>query len=343
MEEKSIVPDREAMHLLIKSYANNGDLKGVQDTLKVFYLKALKPTTAIMNSVLESIVKSPQVDDWDAFMQSYSSLFPANKLQPDNNTYSLLLQACLKDKRVKDAVLIVDEIIELDIKISREARETFRLVVGDEIYEEVADKLKSTYTHKAVDKVRTATTIDKTLNFKKMWGVEPRKETAYSHLRKNPNKDLILASKRHVGDYNTIIRDYAKDGDVASVKNIMDEMISKKYLCDVEMMNTLVIAHSKNNDSLGAQEVVNDMKRRGMRLTLSTYRILISAYAAVGDPDGALRVLQSAVAAGFRPGEVSVLNSLANTLITITFIYLSNKCLSQIALIVSYTSTVITG
>lgn len=325
MEEMSIVPDREAMHLLIKSYANSGDLKGVQDTLKIFFLKALKPTIAIMNTVLESIVNSPQVNDWDAFMHSYSSLFTANKLQPDHNTYSLLLQACLVDRRVKDAILIVDEIIELDIKISREARETFRLVVGEEIFEEVANKLKTTYIPKPLEKVRSATTVDKTLNFKKLWGVEPRKESAYSHLRKNPDKDLILASKRHVGDYYTIIRDYAKDGDVASVKNIMDEMISKKYRCDVEMMNTLLIAHSKNNDILGAQEVVNDMRRKGMRFTLSTYRLLISAYSAVGDPDGALRVLQSAVGAGFRPGEVTVLNHLANTPTALTLFALTNK------------------
>jgi pentatricopeptide repeat protein len=303
MEALSIIPKAETMHLLMIGYANAKDTRGVQDVLKRFYGKSLKPSTKIMNTVLRSLV-SPGVDDWASFMQNYSSLFPGNELEPDFRTYGLLLEACVKDKRVQDAVLIMDEIINRDIKITPETIEVFRSVVGHEICKEIEGKLHKVYTPKI--NPRTPTEIDKSLEFKKLWGVEPKAETPYSKMRHNPDKDKIFAFRRYVGDYYTIIRDYAKDGDVASVKNIMEEMISKKNPCDIEMLNTLLLAHSKNNDCLGAQEVMHEIRRKGMRANISTLRLTISAHAVAGNPDGALSVLKDAIAMNFRPGKAKL-------------------------------------
>lgn len=291
------------MHLLMIAYANSNDSVGVQNVFTRYTAMEFLPTTAVINTVLKTIVNSSLIDDWNGFMQTYSLLFKTNDLEPDHNTFTELLRACVKGNRVKDAMLIINEVMESDIKLTDVAKESFRQIVGEDIYNELSPKFPKYYIPNTTSKLSILAAVDKKLNFKKLWGVEPREESSMERLRRNPEKGQIFRSMIDNGDYYEVIRYYASCGDIPSVKNLMEEMLDKNYEYDVEMMNTLAIAHSKNGDYIGTQDVVNEMRKTHLRPNVSTMRILMTAHAIAGNPEGAQSVLKAALKMNLHPGK----------------------------------------
>lgn len=301
MEELSIEPTDHSLHLLMIAHANANDPVGVKKVLEGYFQKGFPPSTPVMNTVLKSVI--PAIDDWSEFMKTYTSIFQANGVEPDGNTYALLLKACLKDSRVDDAIMIIDEMLNCGIALTESTKERFRNVVGDEIYERESFRFPKIYIPTDKPRLKIFDSVDKSLNFKKVFGVEPRIESSMAILRRNPKRQQVLDRMREDEKYSELIRYYARDGDVASVRNIMDDMIDAGYPCDVEMLNTLTTAYSRRGDYQGAQNIVDQYPEYHVRRNISTMRLLIGAYAKGGNPDGAEEVLRYATEMGYHPGK----------------------------------------
>ena len=303
MKELSIEPTDNSLHLLMIARANADDLDGVQEVLSEYFQKGYAPSTSVMNTVLKSVINSPAIDDWSEFMKTYSSIFQANGVGPDGSTYTLLLKACLKDSRADDAVMIIDEMLNRGILLTEATKEAFRNVVGPEIYDRESTRFPKVYIPTEKTRLKIFDTVDKSLNFRKVFGVEPRVESSMALLRRNPKRQKVLDAMRDNGEYSELIRYYAREGDVASVRNIMDDMRSANYPCDVEMLNTLTTAYSRRGDYKGAQDTVNQYGKYHVRRNISTMRLLIGAYANGGNPEGAEEVLRIATNMGYHPGK----------------------------------------
>jgi pentatricopeptide repeat protein len=298
------------MHLLIIAYSNCNDAEGVKNALARFNAMYFKLSTPVMNTVLKSHINTSPLDDWNQFMQAYSDIFRANSLEPDHNTFTLLLQACAKGNRVQDSILIIDEMNESGVQMTSLAKDTFRQIVGDDIYEKLSENFPKIYVPDEYRKLSNFTAVDKTLNFKKLWGVLPRRETAGDIMRNDPNNFEILRKKIEDGDYYPATRHYASIGDVVSVLNLMDEMLSKGYKHDLEMMNTLLIAFSKSGDMVGVERTLNDMFAMKIRPNISSLRIVIHAYASLGNIEGAQQALSRATSLNYVPGNILYLSNL---------------------------------
>lgn len=271
------------MHLMMIAYSNCNDAEGVKNALAKYKGMFFKLSTPVMNTVLKSVINTSTLDDWDEFMKTYSSIYRANYLEPDHNTFTLLLRACAKGNRVQDSILIIDEMIQSGVHLTPAVKDVFRQIVGDEIYEQLSENFPKVYVQNETPRLSIFSAVDKTLNFKKLWGVDPRAETAGEKLRMDPNKYETFLKQIEEGDYYVATRHYASEGDVASVLNLMDVMLSKGHKHDLEMMNTLLLAFSKSGDYEGIESTLDDMFEMGIRPNSSSMRILIHAYASEGD------------------------------------------------------------
>jgi pentatricopeptide repeat protein len=292
------------MHLLIIAYSNCNDADGVKNALGRFNAMCFKVNTPVMNTVLKSHINTSTLEDWNQFVQAYSDMFRASSIEPDHNTFTLLLQACAKANRVQDSILIIDEMNESGVQMTSLAKETFRRIVGDDMFEKLSENFPKVYVPSEHRKFTTLSAVDKTLNFKKLWGVLPRKETAAEILRNDPNNYEILIKKIEDGDYYPATRHYASIGDVESVLILMDEMLSKGYRHDLEMMNTVLIAFSKSGDIAGVERTLSDMFAIKIRPNISSLRIVVHAYACLGDIEGAQKALSFATSLNYVPGNI---------------------------------------
>ena len=292
------------MHLLMIAYSNCNDAEGLKKALARFHAMYFQVSTPVMNTVLKSFINNSPLDDWNKFMEAYCEMFSANFLEPDHNTFTLLLQACAKGNRVQDSILIIDEMKRSGVQMTSTAKDTFRLIVGDDIFEKLSDQFPKIYIPSEYRKLSIFTAVDKTLNFKKLWGVQPRKETAGDILRKDPNNFEIFRKQIEDGNYYRATRHYASIGDVVSVLNLTDEMLSKGHRRDLKMMNTLLITYSRSGDLVGVDRTLNDMFDMKIRPNISSLRIVINAYATVGNVEGAQKALSRAMTMHFFPGTI---------------------------------------
>lgn len=292
------------MHLLIIANSNCNDAEGVKNSLDRFHGMHFTASTPVMNTVLKSVINTSSLDDWNEFMRGYSDLFKANFLEPDHNTFTLLLQACAKGNRVQDSILIIDEMKKSGVLMTNLAKETVRQIVGDDMYDALSENFPKIYDPTEHRQLNVSAAVDKALNFKKLWGALPREETAGEILRNDPNLHEILLQRIRDGDYYAATRHYASIGDVASVLNLMDEMSSKGHRRDLEMMNTLLIAYAKSGDMSGVDRTLNELFNMKIRPNISSLRIVINGYATAGNIEGAQKSLSSAMGLNYVPGNI---------------------------------------
>nr|ABR16216.1 unknown [Picea sitchensis] len=262
-------------------------------------------------------------------LELYHQMQKVSSTNPDNYTYSSVLNACARLASLSEGKLIYDEIIskgcEMDVIVENALINMFMKCGSIEDARRVFDKmcernlvswtamvsgyaqggfadeaLRMFYEMQGEDVKANYVTVASVLPAcAQLSDLQQGKEIHGYIIRRGLDLGIVVG--------NALIDMYAKCGSIGSAQKVFDKMLQR----DVVSWNVAIAGYAQNGRFDECMELFRKMQCAGLKIDVITWNTLITAYAQNGYGDQTLELFQQMQLRGVKPNSITIASVLS--------------------------------